>query len=93
MKAVSKVLSDVQGSLIFGQILQLLHHILQYISNLAFNSLICLISAQNILKCFSLFQLIKNVHKQDEALLRIPAFERAVSRVLRDIKVVRRYVY
>jgi len=63
-----------------SQILQLIH-------------LFALISAQNILKCFSLFQLIKNVHKQDEALVRIPAFERAVSRVLRDIKVVRRYVY
>ncbi|KDR15586.1 T-cell activation inhibitor, mitochondrial isoform X1 [Zootermopsis nevadensis] len=34
--------------------------------------------------------LIKNVHKQDAVLFRIPSFERAVSRVLRDIKVVRR---
>ncbi|KAJ9600978.1 hypothetical protein L9F63_000873, partial [Diploptera punctata] len=34
--------------------------------------------------------LIKNVHKQDAVLFRIPAFERAVSRVLLDIKVVRR---
>ncbi|XP_049950570.1 T-cell activation inhibitor, mitochondrial-like [Schistocerca serialis cubense] len=34
--------------------------------------------------------LIKNLHKQDDALLRIPAFEKAVSRVLKDIKVVRR---
>ncbi|PNF42938.1 hypothetical protein B7P43_G11838 [Cryptotermes secundus] len=34
--------------------------------------------------------LIKNVHKQDAVLYRIPAFEKAVSRVLRDIKVVRR---
>jgi hypothetical protein len=38
-------------------------------------------------------QLIKNVHKQDAVLYRIPAFEKAVSRVLRDIKVVRRYVF
>lgn len=37
-----------------------------------------------------LLQLIKNVHKQDAVLFRIPSFERAVSRVLRDIKVVRR---
>jgi hypothetical protein len=40
-----------------------------------------------------LLQLIKNVHKQDAVLYRIPAFEKAVSRVLRDIKVVRRYVF
>ncbi|CAG2059288.1 unnamed protein product [Timema podura] len=33
---------------------------------------------------------LKNVHKQDAALLRIPAFERAVSQVLRNIQVVRR---
>lgn len=37
-------------------------------------------------------QLIKNVRKYDEVLLRIPAFEKTVSQVLRDIKVVRRYV-
>jgi hypothetical protein len=37
-----------------------------------------------------LLQSIKNVHKQDAVLSRIPSFERAVSRVLRDIKVVRR---
>jgi hypothetical protein len=40
-----------------------------------------------------LLQLIKNVHKHDAVLHRIPAFEKAVSRVLRDIKVVRRYVF
>ncbi|GLG96803.1 T-cell activation inhibitor, mitochondrial [Gryllus bimaculatus] len=34
--------------------------------------------------------LIKNVHKHDIVLLRIPSFEKAVSRVLRDIRVVRR---
>ncbi|XP_069677058.1 T-cell activation inhibitor, mitochondrial [Periplaneta americana] len=34
--------------------------------------------------------LIKNVHKQDAVLFRIPAFERAVSQVLRDIRLVRR---
>lgn len=33
---------------------------------------------------------IKNVHKDDAVLLTVPAFERAVSRVLRDIRVVRR---
>lgn len=37
-------------------------------------------------------QFIKNVHKDDAVLLTIPAFERAVSRVLRDIRVVRRQV-
>jgi hypothetical protein len=42
---------------------------------------------------FLLLQLIKNVYKQDAVLYRIPAFEKAVSRVLRDIKVVRRYVF
>nr|CAD7462872.1 unnamed protein product [Timema tahoe] len=35
-------------------------------------------------------EFLKNVHKQDAALLRIPAFERAVSQVLRNIQVVRR---
>jgi hypothetical protein len=40
-----------------------------------------------------LLQLIKNVHKHDAVLYRIPAFEKAVSRVLRDIKIVRRYVF
>ncbi|PSN38453.1 hypothetical protein C0J52_15624 [Blattella germanica] len=35
-------------------------------------------------------ELLKNVRKQDAALFRIPAFEKAVSRVLRDIKIVRR---
>lgn len=39
------------------------------------------------------FQLIKNVRKYDEVLLRIPGFEKTVSQVLRDIKVQRRYVY
>lgn len=34
--------------------------------------------------------LIKNIRSHDVALLRIPSFERAVSQVLRDIKVVRR---
>ncbi|XP_067007354.2 T-cell activation inhibitor, mitochondrial [Anabrus simplex] len=34
--------------------------------------------------------LLKNLPKHDHALLRIPAFEKAVSRVLRDIQVVRR---
>ncbi|XP_063236843.1 T-cell activation inhibitor, mitochondrial [Bacillus rossius redtenbacheri] len=34
--------------------------------------------------------LLKNVHAQDSVLRRIPAFERAVSTVLRDIQIVRR---
>lgn len=33
---------------------------------------------------------IRNVHLQDKVLLKLPAFEKAVSRVLRDIKVVHR---
>lgn len=37
-----------------------------------------------------MFQLIKNIRKYDGSLERIPAFEKAVSQVLRDIKVVRR---
>lgn len=36
------------------------------------------------------FQVIRNVHLQDKVLLKLPAFEKAVSRVLRDIKVVHR---
>lgn len=40
--------------------------------------------------CVYLLQLIKNIRKYDASLDRIPAFERAVSQVLRDIKVVRR---
>lgn len=35
-------------------------------------------------------QLIRNVHKQDAVLLRIPAFENAVAKVLKDIRIVRR---
>lgn len=37
-------------------------------------------------------QLIKNINKHDVVLHRLPAFEKAVSRVLLDIKVVRRFV-
>uniref|UniRef100_A0A1B6DS34 DUF4460 domain-containing protein n=2 Tax=Clastoptera arizonana TaxID=38151 RepID=A0A1B6DS34_9HEMI len=33
---------------------------------------------------------IKNLHKEDALLITVPAFEKAVSRVLRDIRVVRR---
>lgn len=39
-----------------------------------------------------IFQLIKNVRKHDVVLLRLPAFERAVSQVLLDIKIGRRCV-
>lgn len=38
----------------------------------------------------NLLQLIKNIRKYDSVLLRIPDFEKAVSQVLRNIKVVRR---
>ena len=41
---------------------------------------------------FFFFQLIKNVKKHDVVLLRLPAFEKAVSQVLLDIKVGRRCV-
>ncbi|EEB16765.1 conserved hypothetical protein [Pediculus humanus corporis] len=33
---------------------------------------------------------IKNIHRQDKVILKLPQFEKAVSRVLRDIKVVHR---
>lgn len=38
------------------------------------------------------FKFIKNLHKEDAVLMTVPAFEKAVSRVLRDIRVVRRLV-
>ena len=34
--------------------------------------------------------MIKNIHRQDKVILKLPQFEKAVSRVLRDIKVVHR---
>lgn len=37
-----------------------------------------------------MFQVIKKIHHQDNVILKLPRFEKAVSRVLRDIKVVHR---
>lgn len=50
----------------------------------------CILSSSLVTTCH--FQFINNIKKHDKVLLRIPAFEKAVSQVLLDIKVVRRYV-
>jgi len=43
-----------------------------------------------IISDLNILQLLKKVQKEDEVLARLPAFERAVSRVLRDVRVVHR---
>lgn len=35
-------------------------------------------------------QVIKNIHRQETVIVKLPQFEKAVSRVLKDIKVVHR---